>query len=182
MFEKILDTVASWAGLDDETIVLDLCCGTGVIGIALSKHVKKIIGVEMIESAVQDCKANCALNDLPTEGPEAKCEYFCGKAEELLPEISKKIAGNKIVAIVDPPRSGLHPAVLKSMRTCIGLDKIVYVSCNAVSMADNLYHLTMPEGRKRKAPGFSPVEFMGADLFPWSDHVECLMLLERDYT
>ena len=98
-----------------------------------------------------------------------------------MPLVAQKVEGSKIVAIVDPPRSGLHSTVLKSMRTCKGLDKIIYVSCNAVSMADNLFYLTMPESNKRRAPGFKPVSFYGADLFPDTEHVECLCLLERDY-
>lgn len=135
----------------------------------------------MIQSAVDDCHVNCELNQLSI-GEDGKCEYLCGKAEDVLPDLSKRLQRQKIVAIVDPPRSGLHPTVLKALRTCIGLDRIVYVSCNASSLADNLYALTMPENKKRKAPEFRPLQLCGADLFPYSPHVECIMLLERYYS
>ena len=61
-----------------------------------------------------------------------KCEYYAGRAEDVLPEIVKaeQLEGSKIIGIVDPPRSGLHPEVLKLLRTCKGLDRLVYVSCN----------------------------------------------------
>ncbi len=76
----------------------------------------------MLESAVENAKANVELNkDRITEG---KCDFFAGRAENLLPDIVKEYSrqGKKIIGIVDPPRSGLHPTVLKLMRTCIGLD------------------------------------------------------------
>lgn len=81
----------------------------------------------MVQSAIDDCHANCDLNGLSYE-KDGICEYHCGKAEDILPEISKEINGCKVVAIVDPPRSGLHPVVLKTLRTTVGLEKIVYVS------------------------------------------------------
>lgn len=180
VFEKILTQIKEWANLDKNTILLDVCCGTGVIGIALSGYCKKVIGIEMIQSAIDDCVSNCELNGL-SHGPDGLCDYYCGKAEDELPKVSREVQSRKIVAVVDPPRSGLHPTVLKSLRTCVGLDRIVYVSCNANSLADNLYNLTMPENKKRKAPEFRPVKYCGADLFPYSPHVECIMLLERFY-
>ena len=180
VFWKMLDQIRKWAELDDNTVLLDVWWGTGVIGIALSAYVKKIIGIEMVESAITDWKANWELNEI-SYGQDGKCEYYCGKAEDVLPKLSKKLQGCKIIAVVDPPRSGLHPTVLKSLRTCIGLDRIVYVSWNANSLSDNLYHLAMPECKKRRAPEFRPVKFCGADLFPYSPHVEWIMLLERYY-
>lgn len=180
VFEKMLERIREWAELDKNTVLLDVCCGTGVIGIALSGYVKKVIGIEMVQSAIDDCITNCEINNIEC-GPEGKCEYHCGKAEDVLPDISKQLHGNKIVAIVDPPRSGLHPTVLKALRTTIGCDRMVYVSCNASSLSDNLYHLCMPENKRRKAPEFRPSKFCGADLFPYSPHVECIMLLERFY-
>lgn len=158
VFEKMLDRIRDWAGLDKNTVLLDVCCGTGVIGIALSKYVKKVVGIEMVQSAINDCGVNCDLNNLTT-GPDGLCEYYCGKAEDILPTLSKELQGQKIVAIVDPPRSGLHPNVLKALRTCKGLDRIVYVSCNASSLAENLFMLAMPENKKRKAPEFRPLKF-----------------------
>lgn len=66
---------------------------------------------------------------------EEKMEFHAGKAEETLPAIVRRVQdeGGKVIGIVDPPRSGLHGDVLKALRTCKGLDRLIYVSCNAVS-------------------------------------------------
>lgn len=76
VFEKVLELLDDWAQIDEETVVLDICCGTGVIGICLSGRAKKVIGVELVESAVEDARANAALNGL-----ESKCEFHAGRAE-----------------------------------------------------------------------------------------------------
>jgi tRNA (uracil-5-)-methyltransferase len=124
----MLSTIAEFAQIDEKTVLFDVCCGTGAIGICLSKTAKKVIGIELIESAVENAKINLKLNGLD----ETKCEFHAGRAEELLPNIVREYStkGLKIVAIVDPPRSGLHKDVLKALRTCKGLDRLVYVSCN----------------------------------------------------
>ena len=90
-------------------------------------------------------------------------------------------ASNKIVGIVDPPRSGLHQNVLKCLRTCKGLDRLVYVSCNAQSQARDLQYLCYEVKSKRKGPPFKPVKAVGADLFPHTNHIESIVLLERTY-
>ena len=181
VFEKMLNKIKEWGNFNKEkTVLLDVWWGTGVIGIALSNYVKKIIGVEIIQAAIDDCHTNCELNDLKF-GPNEKWEYYAGKAEERLPEIVKELKGKQVIAIVDPPRSGLHIKVLHALRRTIGLDKVIYVSWNANSLAENLYHLSMPVTHRRKAPEFRPIKFWGADLFPYSPHVECIMLLERYY-
>ena len=140
---------------------------------------KKVIGIEIIPSAIDNCKTNLKINNLEEE--KDKFEFLVGKCEEILPALSKKIQGSKIVAIVDPPWSGLHTDVLWAMRCCPGLDRIIYVSCNANSMGENLVQLCLPESKNRRAPGFEIMKFCGADLFPYSDHVECIALLDRSY-
>jgi tRNA (uracil-5-)-methyltransferase len=113
--------------------VFDICCGTGAIGICLSGNAKKIIGIEIIDQAIENAKENVKLNHAKID-PD-KCEYYAGKAEEILPNVVKGFMGQhcKIVGIVDPPRSGLHKDVLRALRTCKGLDRLVYVSCNPQS-------------------------------------------------
>ena len=90
VFEKMLSKISDWAKLDDRTVLLDLCCGTGVIGICLSKHVKKIIGIELIESAIENSRKNLEINGLDVKDEE-RFLYIAGKCEDVLPELSKKI-------------------------------------------------------------------------------------------
>ena len=133
VFEKMLREIEGFLGISQDTIVFDVCCGTGAIGICLSQQAKKVVGFELVEAAVENAKKNVELNKdkLSSE----KCEFHAGRAEILLPDIAKHYsdANSTIVGIVDPPRSGLHKDVLKALRTCKGLNKLVYVSCNAQS-------------------------------------------------
>ena len=114
-----------------------------------------------------------------------KIEFHAGKAETVMPpivtEVSSESNQQKIVGIVDPPRSGLHRDVLKCLRTCKGLDRLVYVSCNAQSQVRDLAHLCYEPKKKRKGPPFKVVRAVGADLFPHTNHIESIVLLQRSY-
>jgi tRNA/tmRNA/rRNA uracil-C5-methylase (TrmA/RlmC/RlmD family) len=83
----MLNEIAAFLNITPETVVFDICCGTGAIGICLSQHAKKVVGFELVEAAVENAKENVRLNE--AIGPE-KCEYYAGRAEILMPEISKK--------------------------------------------------------------------------------------------
>ncbi len=115
----------------------------------------------------------------------SKIEFHAGRAETVLPPIvnTASVGNNaqKIVGIVDPPRSGLHRDVLKCLRTCKGLDRLVYVSCNAQSQVRDLAYLCYDTKSKRKGPPFKVVKAVGADLFPHTNHIESIVLLERSY-
>jgi tRNA (uracil-5-)-methyltransferase len=148
----------------------------------LSDKAQKVIGVELLESAVENAKQNLELNsDKP--GLKEKCEFHAGRAEEVLPNIVKEYSqqGSKIVGIVDPPRSGLHKDVLKALRTCRGLDRLVYVSCNPQSQMKDMQALCYEMSKKRRAPAFRPVFCVGADLFPHTNHIESIVMFERFY-
>lgn len=162
-------------------MLFDICCGTGAIGICLSGKAQKVVGIELIESAVENAKENVKLNEGKID--PNKCEFYAGRAEELLPNIVKEHSakGAKIVGIVDPPRSGLHKDVLTALRTCKGLDRLVYVSCNPQSQMKDLKYLCYETSKKRRAPAFKPLKCIGADLFPHTNHVESIVLLERFY-
>lgn len=83
----------------------------------------------MVASAVADAEENSKLNQL-----QQKCKFICGKAEETLPEFVKTLdADERMVAVVDPPRAGLHKHVIRALRACPNLNTLVYVSCNPSS-------------------------------------------------
>lgn len=180
VFEKMLLEISDFLKIGNDTVVFDICCGTGAIGICLSKNARKVIGVELVEAAVINARENVKLNKEIID--EEKCEFHAGRAEILLPEIAKKYSdsSNTIVGIVDPPRSGLHKDVLRALRCCKGLDRLVYVSCNAVSQMRDLQGLCYATEKKRKAPAFKPIRCVGADLFPHTTHVESIIFLERE--
>ncbi|CAL8329198.1 unnamed protein product [Arctogadus glacialis] len=175
--EVLYSKVGEWAQLDQDSTVLDVCCGTGTIGLSLAKRVKKVIGIEMCKEAVEDAKHNAKLNGL------TNVEFHCGKAEDLFPKILNALVSPNVTAIVDPPRAGLHSKVVLAIRRAEHLKRLVYVSCNAKAAMANFIDLCRaPSNRVRGAP-FRPVRCMAVDLFPQTVHMEMVLLLERlDYS
>lgn len=174
--EVLYSAVGEWAQLDQDSTVLDVCCGTGTIGISLAKRVKKVIGIELCQEAVEDAKVNAALNGL------TNVEFHCGKAEDVFPNVLSALVSPKVTAIVDPPRAGLHSKVVLAIRRAAHLKRLVYVACNAKAAMTNFVDLCRaPSNRVHGAP-FRPVRAMAVDLFPQTMHMEMLLLLERvDY-
>lgn len=165
--------------MQENTILFDVCCGTGAIGICLSRKASQVVGFELVEAAVKNAEKNVAINgNLIDEG---KCKFYAGRAEYTMPSVAKEYSGKSetIVGIVDPPRSGLHRDVLRALRTCKGLNRLVYVSCNAESQMRDLQYLCYATEKKRPAPPFIPIKCIGADLFPMTNHVESMVFLER---
>ncbi|KAA8592968.1 hypothetical protein FQN60_018423 [Etheostoma spectabile] len=175
-FQVLYSAVGEWAQLDEDSTVLDVCCGTGTIGISLAKRVKKVIGIELCQEAVEDAKVNAKLNGL------SNVEFHCGKAEDVFPNILNALVSPNLTAIVDPPRAGLHSKVILAIRRAEHLKRLVYVACNAKAAMNNFIDLCRaPSNRVHGAP-FRPVRAMAVDLFPQTMHVEMLLLLERvDY-
>lgn len=174
MYEYIRDL--AFEKQDKEVIIFDLYCGIGTIGICLSKIASKIVGIEIVNSAIENAKKNAELNGL-----KEKTEYHCGKVEDLISSIAATYEKQKIVAIVDPPRGGLHKNVMQRIRTCKGLDVLIYVSCNQQSMIRDITYLCRPNQGKIKAPPFTAISYAAADLFPYTPHTECITLLKRLY-
>eukprot|EP01015_Nassula_variabilis_P036282 TRINITY_DN9325_c0_g1_i5.p1 TRINITY_DN9325_c0_g1~~TRINITY_DN9325_c0_g1_i5.p1 ORF type:complete len:271 (+),score=60.00 TRINITY_DN9325_c0_g1_i5:3-815(+) len=109
-------------------------------------------------------------------------EAVCAKVEDVIDKVIEPYLGKyKIVGVVDPPRSGLHATVIRALRTCKGLDNLIYVACSPESIIENILDLCLPVHRKRKGPPFTPVKCFGVDLFPYTDHYEGVFYLKRLY-
>ena len=159
--EVLYDVVKDFASLTGREIVYDLYCGTGSIGIFLSKDAKKIIGVEVIEEAVNDAKENAELNNLD------HTSFYSGDVIEICDDKFFEIHGRPDVVIVDPPRAGLHNKLINKLLE-IAAHRIVYVSCNVATQARDLQLL----GEKYVIKKLQPV-----DMFPHTHHIECVGLL-----
>lgn len=154
-------------------VLLDICCGTGSIGICCADKVDRVIGLEIVPEAIEDAKENARINGV-------KADYRVGKAEDLIRDVTREVEGQVIFGVVDPPRNGLHKNILTSLRTTKGLDNLVYVSCNPESMFRDMIELSMPEyGKKFRAPPFVPIKVQPVDMFPHTPHVECVVVLKR---
>ncbi|KIO52662.1 23S rRNA (uracil(1939)-C(5))-methyltransferase RlmD [Flavobacterium hibernum] len=151
-----------FAGLTGDEIVYDLYTGTGTIAQFVSKKAKKVIGVESVPEAILDAKANAERNNI------TNCEFFVGDMKVVFNESFIAQHGKPDVIITDPPRDGMHAAVIDQILK-IGAKKVVYVSCNSATQARDL--ALMDE--KYKVTRVRPV-----DMFPQTHHVENVVLLE----
>lgn len=159
--EKLYSITRDFAGLTGSEIVYDLYCGTGSIGIFVSKHAGKIIGVEVIEEAIEDAKKNAALNNI------THAEFFAGDVIKICNDEFFARHGRPDVVITDPPRAGMHEKlVLKLLE--MESPKIVYVSCNTATQARDLLLLS----EKYTIEKVQPV-----DMFPHTHHIEAVALL-----
>ncbi|NXM66802.1 TRM2A methyltransferase, partial [Serilophus lunatus] len=171
--EVLYTAIGEWAQLSQESTVLDICCGTGTIGISLAKKVKKVIGIELCHEAVQDAKANAQINEL------SNIEFYCGKAEDIVPSLMNVLAPQNVITIVDPPRAGLHSKVILALRRAEHLKKLIYVSCNPRAAMTNFVDLCRAPSNRVKGASFRPVRALAVDLFPQTRHCELLIFFER---
>uniref|UniRef100_A0A8C2BPF8 tRNA (uracil(54)-C(5))-methyltransferase n=1 Tax=Cyprinus carpio TaxID=7962 RepID=A0A8C2BPF8_CYPCA len=175
--EVLYSAVGEWAQLDQDSTVLDVCCGTGTIGISLAKRVKKVIGIELCQEAVEDAKANAEANGL------TNVEFHCGKAEDVFPTVLNAAVSPNVTAIVDPPRAGLHSKVILAIRRAEHLKRLIYVACNAKAAMNNFTDLCRAVSNRVRGAPFRPVRAMAVDLFPQTMHCETILLFERvDYS
>ena len=160
--EQLYRITKDFAGLTGNEVVYDLYCGTGSIGIFISKGAKKIIGVDVTEDAIEDARQNAALNNI------GHAEFFTGDVIKVCDEAFFNLHGHPDVIITDPPRAGMHEKlVLKLLQ--MAAPKIVYVSCNTATQARDINLLS----EKYTVEKIQPV-----DMFPHTHHIECVVLLK----
>lgn len=159
---KLYNTAINLANLNKEDIVLDLYCGIGTISIFLARHVKKVIGIEIIEDAIKDAKENAKINNIEN------IDFYAGDVENLLPEILKDEKNIPSVVFVDPPRRGLDSNTIYNIKK-IEPKKVIYVSCNPATLARDIALLE----EKYEVREVQPV-----DMFCGTSHVECITRLE----
>jgi 23S rRNA (uracil1939-C5)-methyltransferase len=154
--EVLYQRVAALAGQGRR--LLDLYCGTGAIGLYLADRFEEVVGVELNPAAVDDARANAALNGA------AGVRYICGPVEAQV----EALAGGDVV-IVDPPRAGLHPKASQWL-AALEAPRLVYVACKPASLARD--RAILEAGRWRM------VEVGAVDLFPQTGHVELVAAFE----
>jgi len=155
-------TAYDFAGFRGDELVYDLYCGTGTISNFVAKSVKKVIGIEYVESAIEDAHVNSDYNGINNT------VFYAGDLAKLLNDEFVRENGRPDVIITDPPRSGMHPKVIDQL-LAIGSPKIVYVSCNPATQARDIAMLT----EKYTVEAVQPV-----DMFPHTHHVENVALLK----
>ncbi len=146
----------------DETVV-DVYCGIGTISLFLAQKAKKVVGVEIVDVAIEDAKVNAKRNNLNNT------EFHTGKAEEVLPKLFEKGLRADVV-VVDPPRKGCEQVVLETIAN-MNPKRIVYVSCKPSTLARDLKILS--------DLGYKTEKVQPVDMFPHTMHVETVALLKK---
>ncbi len=159
---RLYEVARDFAGFTGDELVYDLYTGAGTIANFIAGKVKQVIGIEYVESAIEDAKVNSAINNI------TNTTFFAGDMKDVLDASFTAQNGKPDVIITDPPRAGMHPDVVKRLME-IEAEKIVYVSCNVATQARDL--LVLKE--KYEVTKIQPV-----DMFPHTQHVENVLLLQ----
>ena len=156
--EVLYSKAREYVGETKDKVVFDLYSGTGTIAQMLAAVAKKVIGVEIVEEAVEAAKQNAALNGLEN------CEFIAGDVLKVIDEIEEK----PDLIVLDPPRDGIHPKALEKIID-FGVDKMVYISCKPTSLARDLVVL--------QERGYKVDRVCAIDQFPMTVHVETVVKL-----
>ncbi|HVZ26929.1 MAG TPA: 23S rRNA (uracil(1939)-C(5))-methyltransferase RlmD [Sediminibacterium sp.] len=159
--EKLYQVTRDFAGLTGKETVYDLYCGTGSIGIFISKQAARVIGVEVIDEAITDARKNAVLNGL------TQAVFFTGDVIDICTDEFFDTHGRPDVVITDPPRAGMHEKLIHKLLD-IAAPVIVYVSCNPATQARDLSLLD----EKYRVEKIQPV-----DMFPHTLHIENVVKL-----
>ncbi len=160
--EKLYSITREFADLDGSQVVYDLYCGTGSIGIFLSKKAKKIIGVEVIATAIDDARENAALNGI------TDAHFFAGDVIDICTSDFFDTYGKPDVIVTDPPRAGMHQKLVEKLLE-IKAPLIVYVSCNPATQARDIQLLSQD---------YEVTKMQAVDMFPHTLHIENVMQLK----
>ena len=164
--EVLYATALDFASLQPTDTLCDVYCGAGTISLMMARHCRRVTGIEIVPSAVANAKENARRNGI------SNASFHEGKAETLLPRMVQD-GLRPHVMVVDPPRKGLEASVIQAMAQAVP-DRIVYVSCNPATQARDAALL-----RDR---GYHIQKIQPVDMFPYTSHVETVILMSRKDT
>lgn len=160
LYETAREYIGDLTHNKDKEIVFDLYSGTGTIAQLMAPVARKVIGVEIVEEAVEAAKKNAELNGLHN------CEFIAGDVLKVLDDITEK----PDMIILDPPRDGIHPKALTKI-IAYGIPRLVYISCKPTSLIRDLETFL--------ASGYHVEKAVAVDQFPWTANVETVVLLSQ---
>jgi len=158
--EVLYEKAREYVGETKDKLIYDLYSGTGTIAQILAPVAKKVVGVEIIEEAVEAAKENAALNGL------TNCEFIAGDVLKVLDSLTEK----PDIIVVDPPREGIHPKALPKIAG-YGVKEIVYISCKPTSLVEDI--------KMFREYGYEVVKAAAVDQFPGTYHTEVCCLLSN---
>ena len=161
--EKLYQTAADFAALKPEDLLCDVYCGAGTITLTLARRCREAVGIEIVPAAVENAKQNAEQNGI------RNASFHAGKAEDLLPRMVADDLKPDVI-VVDPPRKGLEPSVIKAIAEA-GPNRLVYVSCNPATLARDASLLKEESYQLKKV---QPV-----DMFCWTSGIETVALFSN---
>jgi len=170
--EILVETIAELAGLHKNLTLLDVCCGTGAIGLSLARRCGMVLGVDILPEAVEDAKKNSKINRIDN------ANFLSGPAEDLIPQMIQQAIHEEIVAIIDPPRAGIAMKAIRQIRAS-RIKKIIFVSSDPRTTIKNFVDLSRPSSATFFGDPFMPVVIQPVDLFPHTTHYMTLFLFMR---
>lgn len=159
--ERLYSVAREYAAITPDDLVYDLYCGAGTISIFVAQQAKHVVGVELVDEAVENARANARMNGVEN------CTFVAGDMLKLFDESFITEHGKPDVLIADPPRAGMHPKVIRRIGE-LRPERFVYVSCNPLTQARDLKDLR----DVYKIEAVQPV-----DLFPHTHHIETVVSL-----
>jgi len=160
---ELYKIAAEFADLQGDELVYDLYTGTGTIANFMAASAKKVIGLEYVQSAVEDAFENSKINNIDNT------DFHAGEIEKIMDDNFMKKNGKPDIIITDPPRAGMHPKVIEQILKSAP-KKIVYISCNPATQARDIALMDESYKVERVQP---------VDMFPHTQHVENVVLLIR---
>lgn len=161
--EVLYDKAIRAAKLTGKEVVVDAYCGIGTIGLVAAKHAKEVIGVELNKDAYKDAIANAKFNKI------TNARFFNADASDFMLKLSQEDKQVDVV-LMDPPRSGSTEVFMDAVAS-LAPKRVVYVSCNPMTLERDLRYF--------KKKGYQMKEAWPVDMFPWTGHVETVVLLSK---
>jgi 23S rRNA (uracil-5-)-methyltransferase RumA len=158
--EVLYSVVRDYAGNGENKTIFDMYCGTGTIAQLMSKNADRVVGIELVEEAVEAAKVNAELNGI------TNCEFIAGDVLKMVDSLDT----TPDIMVLDPPREGIHPKAIDKL-VAFNAKTIVYVSCKASSMAKDL--------KVFEENGYTVERVTNVDMFPHTYHVETVVLMKK---
>ena len=195
LYSIVVDRIREVKSDPQKILLLDVCCGTGTIGLTCLKEgvVGALVGVDIAKPAIADAKINAVRNGFSHDETANNAEvatttrFVASAAEKVLPDVMRDISSGGVrgakpvvVAVVDPARDGLHSIVVRTLRANEWIQRLIYVSCNPVgTLTRDAAMLCGPPTKKYPGRPFKPMRSQPVDMFPMTKHCEMVMTFDR---
>ncbi|KFM71441.1 tRNA (uracil(54)-C(5))-methyltransferase-like protein, partial [Stegodyphus mimosarum] len=172
--ESVNNTLLKLCKVKNSTTVIDVCCGTGPLSLAFSHKVKRCIGIDASAQAINDANVNAEANN------KGNVDFIQGHVEHLLKMLLDDAFHEDLLVVINPSKINLSKAIVKSVRECKHLKKVVYISTKPQNSLDDFIQLCKPCGPHAQfGKPFFPILAVPVDFFPQTEHFGLILMLQR---